>query len=90
MTAGQADETWTIGQAVDWLNGGGVDFHFTRKSVRQMVKDPNCQIRAISGGMTPDGDRRWFRVLASTVRAERDRLLAEVAEAGVQDPDFRG
>lgn len=72
------DETWTVGEAARYLNGGGIDFKISPKRVRLMALDPDCQIRDVSGG-----SRRWYRLLASTVRAERARLLAE---AGRQEP----
>lgn len=82
--AGQ-DEVWTVGRARAYLNGGPVDFHLTAKLVREMAQDPGCQIRPISGGTAASGRPRWFRLLASTVRAERARLLRA---AGFDDPDW--
>lgn len=83
-TSGQ-DEVWTVGRAARYLNAGGVDFGITPKAVRFMAKDPKCQIRPVAGGTGPAGERTWYRLLASTVRAERARLLAE---AGREDPDW--
>lgn len=74
-----SDETWTVGRAARYLNGGGVDFKITPRRVRLMAYDPDCQIKDVSGGAG------WLRLLASTVRAERARLLAE---AGRDDPDL--
>lgn len=74
-----SDETWTVGRAARYLNDGGVDFGITPKRVRLLAYDPECQIRDVSGG------RGWLRLLASTVRAERARRLAE---AGRTDPDW--
>lgn len=73
------DETWTVGQAAAYLNAGGVDFKLDPRAVRRLVdNDPDCVIRIVSGG-----NRRWRRLLASTVHAERRRLLAL---AGRPDP----
>ena len=72
------DETWTVGEAAAYLNAGGVDFGYDGRAVRRMADDPECQIKIVSGG-----NRRWRRVLASTVRAERRRLLDA---AGRSDP----
>lgn len=74
------DETWTVGEAARYLNAGGVDFRIQPRRVRRWADDPGCQIRAVGGGTG-----RWRRVLASTVRAERARLLVE---AGRLDPDW--
>lgn len=79
ITTPPPDETWTVGQAAAYLNAGGVDFKLDPRAVRRMVDDdPDCVIRIVSGG-----NRRWRRLLASTVRAERRRLLAQ---AGRPDP----
>ena len=78
------DEVWTVGEAADYLNAGGVNFGITPKRVRRMAKNPSCQIRAVAGG-TEGGQRTWFRLLASTVRAERARLLTL---ADRQDPGY--
>lgn len=74
------DETWTVGEAARYLNAGGINFRIEPRRVRRWADDPGCQIRAVAGGTG-----RWRRVLASTVRAERVRLLAE---AGRRDPDW--
>jgi hypothetical protein len=79
------DEVWTTERAAEYLNAGPVDFGFSRKQVRRMAQDPGCQIRALPGITTPTGRRSWYRLLASTVRAERARLLAE---AGFEDPGW--
>lgn len=78
-SAPAADGTWTTGEAAAYLNGGGVDFRITPKAVRQMADDPGNQVTAVRGG-----GGQWRRVLVSTVRAERSRILAE---AGRVDPD---
>jgi len=80
-TPSPPDETWTVGEAAAYLNAGGVDFKLDARAVRRMIDAPpdGCLIRLVSGGR-----RRWRRVLASSVRAERSRLLAE---AGRLDPD---
>lgn len=81
-----ADETWTVGEAARFLNGGGVDFGITPKRVRFMAKDPECGITAVSGGaQKPGGRYTWHRIIASSVRAERARLLAQ---AGREDPEW--
>lgn len=77
--AGPDEPTWTMGEAARFLNGGGVDFQFDARAVRRMADDPDNQIRAVTRGR-----RGWRRALASTVRAERARLLAA---AGRADPD---
>lgn len=74
------DETWTVGEAARYLNSGGIDFRIQPRRVRRWAENPECQIRAIR-----TGDGTWRRVLASTVRAERARLLAD---AGRRDPDW--
>ncbi len=80
MASAPPDETWTVGEAARYLNGGGVNFGITPKRVRMMAKDPECLVRDVSGG-----GRQWRRLLASTVRAERRRLLTA---AGREDPDM--
>ncbi len=85
MDVPAGDETWTVGESARYLNAGGVDFGFTAKRVRFMAKDPGCGIVAVSGGAVRGGRYTWYRILASTVRAERARLLAE---AGREDPDW--
>ena len=72
-----SDATWTTGQAAVYLNAGGVDFGFTARKVRALISTPDCLIRASRPG-------RWRRLIVSTVRAERARLLAA---AGVEDPE---
>jgi len=84
-SAAEQDEVWTVGKAADYLNAGGVDFGLAPRHVRMMAKDPNCLIRPISGGTTATGRIAWYRLLASSVRAERARRLAE---AGFDDPDW--
>lgn len=79
-----ADEVWTVGQAASYLNAGPVNLRFSPRRVRRAAQDPTCQIRVVAGG-TGGGRRRWFRLLASTVRAERARLLAA---SGFEDPDW--
>lgn len=79
-SAPAADGTWTTGEAAAYLNGGGVDFRITPKAVRQMADDPDNQVAAVRGG-----GGRWRRLLVSTVRAERARMLAE---AGREDPEW--
>ncbi len=76
------DETWHVGEAARYLNAGGIDFRISPRRVRRWADDPECQIQAVSGG---GGTGRWRRVLASTVRAERARLLEK---AGRVDPDW--
>jgi hypothetical protein len=76
---------WTVGHAAAYLNAGPVDFQLSPKRVRLMAQDPSCQIRPVIGGTAVGGRRRWYRLLASTVRAERARLLAE---SGYEDPDW--
>jgi hypothetical protein len=76
------DETWYVGEAARYLNGGGIDFGIDGRRVRRWADNPECQIRAVGAGRG-----RWRRVLASTVRAERARLLAE---AGRVDPGWPG
>lgn len=73
------DETWTTGQAAVYLNAGGVDFGYDARQVRQAADNPDCQIRAVRRG-------RWRRVLVSTVRAERARLLAEADRVDPEAP----
>jgi len=84
-TPAPPDDVWTVGEALSYLNAGPVNLRLTRKKVRQMAQDPDCQVRAIAGGTSPAGRRRWFRLVASTVRAERARLLRE---SGYEDPDW--
>lgn len=84
MSTPQDDEIWNAGRALRYLNSGGIDFGITRQRLRRMILDPECQIRALSGGADGHGGRSWFRLLASTVRAERARLLDE---AGRDDPE---
>lgn len=79
------DEVWTVGQAADYLNAGPVRLVSTTKRVRRMAQDPGCQIRSIVGGVDTLGRRHWFKLVASTVRAERARLLGL---AGFEDPDW--
>lgn len=74
------DETWTVGEAARYLNAGGINFRFTPRRVRRWADNPECQIRAVQLG-----DGTWRRVLASTVRAERARLLEQ---AGRRDPQW--
>jgi hypothetical protein len=71
-----------MGRAAEYLNAGGVDFGITAKAVRFMADDPDNQIRVRPRS---DGRTRWRRALASTVRAERARLLREV---GRDDPEW--
>jgi len=84
-TPAPPDEVWTVGEASAYLNAGPVNLRSTPKRVRQMAQDPGCQVRAIVGGTTAQGRRRWYRLVASTVRAERARLLRE---SGYEDPDW--
>jgi hypothetical protein len=84
-TPASADEIWTVGDAVAYLNAGPVNLRVTRKRVRAMADDPACQIRSIRGGTSAAGRRTWYRLVASTVRAERARLLRE---SGYEDPDW--
>ena len=79
------DEVWTVGQAAAYLNAGRVAFGFRPRDVRMMAKNPDSLIRAISGGTDASGRSSWYRLLASTVRAERARRLAE---AGFDDPEW--
>lgn len=74
------DETWTVGEAARYLNAGPVDFQIQPRKVRRWAESPQCQIRAVRAA-----DGAWRRVLASTVRAERARLLAL---AGYRDPEW--
>jgi hypothetical protein len=74
------DETWTVGEAARYLNAGGIDFGIEPRKVRRWVNNPACQIAAVQ-----PATGQWRQVLASTVRAERARLLAA---AGRQDPDW--
>lgn len=67
------DEVWTVGEAAKFLNAGGVDFRISPKTVRRWADDPSQGIVLASGGQG-----RWRRVLASSVRAERRRMLAEL------------
>jgi hypothetical protein len=85
-SAAGRDEVWTVGEAATYLNAGAVDFGLDPRDVRGMAKDPGCLIRPISGGTGPDGRRSWYRLLASSVRAERARRLAE---AGFDDPEWQ-
>lgn len=73
------DETWTVGEAAAYLNAGGIDFRIRPRTVRRMADNPESGIVAVEGG-----GGRWRRLLASSVRAERARLLAQ---AGREDPD---
>jgi hypothetical protein len=75
-----SEETWTVGEAATYLNAGGIDLGINAKAVRRAADNPDNQIRAVSGG-----GGRWRRVLRSTVRAERARLLRR---AGVDDPEW--
>jgi hypothetical protein len=77
---GSPDATWTTGEAAAYLNAGGVDFGFTARKVRQLTSHPHTLIRVIRV-------HRWRRLVVSTVRAERARLLAEI---GRVDPDWPG
>lgn len=83
--AGRGDEVWTVGEAATYLNAGGVDFGFTSRRVRSLAGDPGSLVRAVSGGTPAEGRRRWYRLLASSVRAERARLLKA---AGLDDPNW--
>ena len=84
MTTGSPapDEIWTVGEATAYLNAGGVDFRIKHRQVREMADDPSCPVQAVAGG---HGSGRWRRLVASTVRAERARRLAEL---GRSDPDW--
>ncbi len=81
-SAPDSDEIWTVGEATTYLNAGGLNFRLTVRQVREMADDPNCPVRALSGGQ---GSGKWRRLLASTVRAERARRLAA---AGRSDPEW--
>jgi hypothetical protein len=83
--ADHGDEVWTVGEAAAYLNAGPVNFGITPKRVRFMAKDPDRRIRAVSGGAQVGGRRTWYRVLASTVRAERASMLKA---AGYEDPEW--
>ena len=74
------DEVWTVGEAATYLNAGGIDFRIKPKTVRRWADDPRKAITTAAGG-----NGRWRRVLASSVRAERARLLRSV---GREDPDL--
>lgn len=80
VRASEGDEVWTIGEATVYLNSGGVDFRIKPKKVRQWADDPGGPVALVAGGQG-----RWRRVLASSVRAERARLLREV---GRDDPGW--
>jgi hypothetical protein len=79
-----SDETWTVGEAVAYLNAGGIDFGFTDKDVRRMADDPGNQVR-LAVPRRPGRRPGWRRLLASTVRAERAQLLRA---AGRDDPEW--
>ncbi len=79
--AGPPEQTWTMGAAAAYLNAGGVDFGISARDVRRMADDPGNQITATSRG----GPGSWRRAAASTVRAERARLLRDL---GRRDPEW--